>query len=399
MYRGAFAALPRGGSDFLRVHSVNLDEYVGLAPTHEQSYRYFMDSNLFDHINIDKANTYVAKGTGNAEENLREFNAVLDRTDIDVQVLGVGPTVISASTSRATRSATAPTRRCSTRAPSTPTSASSPRATMCRATRSPWAWATSCARKKLLMIVSGHEEDAMRRLLLSERIDPHCPATFLRLHRDAVVLLERSPRRRDRLQGVSLSSTAPLRIPRRGRPVSRLLWRIFFMCGIVGFTGSQAAAPLLLDGLRKLEYRGYDSAGIAVQKDGALHMIKASGHIDALAEKNAKRRAAARHFRHRPPAGDARRAHRHERAPAYVRRRQIGHRPQRHYRKLRGLRDELESKGFVFRSETDTEVIVHLLDMYYTGDLKAAVLHTAARLEGSMRSAFSAPTSRGRSAP
>ena len=57
------------------------------------------------------------------------------------------------------------------------------------------------------------------------------------------------------------------------------------MCGIVGFTGSQAAAPLLLDGLRKLEYRGYDSAGIAVQKDGALHMIKASGHIDALAEK------------------------------------------------------------------------------------------------------------------
>lgn len=46
--------------------------------------------------------------------------------------------------------------------------------------------------KKLLMIVSGHKEDAMRRLLLSERIDPHCPATFLRLHRDAVVLLERS---------------------------------------------------------------------------------------------------------------------------------------------------------------------------------------------------------------
>lgn len=49
----------------------------------------------------------------------------------------------------------------------------------------------------------------------------------------------------------------------------------------------------------------------------------------------------------------------------------------------RPLRDELKSKGFVFRSETDTEVIVHLLDMYYTGDLKAAVLHTAARLEGS----------------
>ena len=67
-----------------------------------------MDSNLFDHINIDKANTYVAKGTGDAEENLREFNAVPDRADIDAQVLGVGRTVISASGPGDLRSATAP---------------------------------------------------------------------------------------------------------------------------------------------------------------------------------------------------------------------------------------------------------------------------------------------------
>ena len=72
------------GLDFSRVHSVNLDEYVGLEPTHDQSYRYFMDDNLFDHINIDKANTYVAKGVGDVEENLREFNAVLDKADIAV---------------------------------------------------------------------------------------------------------------------------------------------------------------------------------------------------------------------------------------------------------------------------------------------------------------------------
>ena len=57
------------------------------------------------------------------------------------------------------------------------------------------------------------------------------------------------------------------------------------MCGIVGYTGAQEAAPLLLDGLRKLEYRGYDSAGIAVEKDGVLRMIKASGQITNLAEK------------------------------------------------------------------------------------------------------------------
>ena len=78
------------GLDFSRVHSVNLDEYVGLEPTHDQSYRYFMDTNLFDHINIDKRNTYVAKGTGDVEANLREFNDVLASSEIDIQLLGVG---------------------------------------------------------------------------------------------------------------------------------------------------------------------------------------------------------------------------------------------------------------------------------------------------------------------
>ena len=180
------------GLDFSRVHSVNLDEYVGLAPTHEQSYRYFMDSNLFDHINIDKANTYVAKGTGDAEENLREFNAVLDRTDIDVQVLGVGPdghlgfnepgdTLCDSAHKEVLDESTidANQRFFASRDDVPRYALTMGMGNILRA-------------KKLLMIVSGHKEDAMRRLLLSERIDPHCPATFLRLHRDAVVLLERS---------------------------------------------------------------------------------------------------------------------------------------------------------------------------------------------------------------
>ena len=54
------------------------------------------------------------------------------------------------------------------------------------------------------------------------------------------------------------------------------------MCGIVGFTGSQNAAPILLDGLKKLEYRGYDSAGIAVLGENGIHMVKASGMIKNL---------------------------------------------------------------------------------------------------------------------
>ena len=57
------------------------------------------------------------------------------------------------------------------------------------------------------------------------------------------------------------------------------------MCGIVGYTGAHAAAPILLDGLSKLEYRGYDSAGIAVEGGGLIRMIKASGHIANLVEK------------------------------------------------------------------------------------------------------------------
>jgi glucosamine-6-phosphate deaminase len=84
MYQELARRCANEGLDFSGVHSVNLDEYVGLEPTHDQSYRYFMDTNLFDHINIDKANTYVAKGVGDVEENLAEFNAVLDKTDIEI---------------------------------------------------------------------------------------------------------------------------------------------------------------------------------------------------------------------------------------------------------------------------------------------------------------------------
>ena len=54
------------------------------------------------------------------------------------------------------------------------------------------------------------------------------------------------------------------------------------MCGIIGYTGSDPAVPILLDGLKKLEYRGYDSAGIAVQTADGLHMVKATGKVEKL---------------------------------------------------------------------------------------------------------------------
>ena len=192
MYRELARRCAEEGLDFSRVHSVNLDEYVGLAPTHDQSYRYFMDDNLFDHINIDKANTYVAKGVGDVEANLAEFNALLDRTEIDVQVLGVGPDghlgfnepgstlydgahkeVLDESTIDANQ------RFFASRDDVPRYAVTMGMGNIMRA-------------KSLLMIVAGDKREAMSRLLLSDRIDPLCPCTFLRLHRDATVILEQS---------------------------------------------------------------------------------------------------------------------------------------------------------------------------------------------------------------
>jgi len=192
MYRELARRCAEEGLDFSRIHSVNLDEYVGLEPTHDQSYRYFMNDNLFDHINIDKANTYVAKGVGDVEANLAEFNAVLDKAEIEVQVLGVGPDghlgfnepgamlydgahreVLDESTIDANQ------RFFASRDDVPRYAVTMGMGNIMRA-------------KKLLMIVSGSKQDAMRQLLLSDRIDPMCPATFLRLHRDATVILEKS---------------------------------------------------------------------------------------------------------------------------------------------------------------------------------------------------------------
>ena len=180
------------GLDFSKVHSVNLDEYVGLEPTHDQSYRYFMNDKLFDHINIDKANTYVAKGVGDIDANLAEFNAVLDRTDIDLQVLGVGPdghlgfnepgdTLFDGAHKEVLDESTidANQRFFASRDEVPRYAVTMGMGNIMRA-------------KKLLMIVSGKKHDAMRALLLSDRIDPRCPCTFLRLHRDATVILEQS---------------------------------------------------------------------------------------------------------------------------------------------------------------------------------------------------------------
>ncbi|MGM9578241.1 MAG: glutamine--fructose-6-phosphate transaminase (isomerizing) [Evtepia sp.] len=155
------------------------------------------------------------------------------------------------------------------------------------------------------------------------------------------------------------------------------------MCGIVGFTGSQNAAPILLDGLKKLEYRGYDSAGIAVLGDEGIHMEKASGMIKNL---DAKIQGGAalpglsgightRWATHGEPSDVNAHPHMSNDGKFAIVHNGI-------IENYALLREELQAKGFQFKSETDTEVVVHLLDLYYEGDLKKAVLKTVSRLEG-----------------
>ena len=156
------------------------------------------------------------------------------------------------------------------------------------------------------------------------------------------------------------------------------------MCGIVGYTGSQEAAPILLEGLKKLEYRGYDSAGIAVLNDNLIAVSKVTGRIANLCErtadgKNCPGTVGIGHTRwatHGAPTDTNAHPHMSNDGKFAVVHNGI-------IENYIALREELIQKGYRFESQTDTEVIVHLIEMYYTGDLKKAVIKTSARLQGS----------------
>ncbi|MBP1575168.1 MAG: glutamine--fructose-6-phosphate transaminase (isomerizing) [Oscillospiraceae bacterium] len=156
------------------------------------------------------------------------------------------------------------------------------------------------------------------------------------------------------------------------------------MCGIVGYTGSQEAAPILLEGLKKLEYRGYDSAGIAVINDSRISVSKVTGRIANLCEKtsdgkNCPGTAGIGHTRwatHGAPTDTNAHPHMSNDGKFAVVHNGI-------IENYIALREELTEKGYRFESQTDTEVIVHLIEMYYSGNLKNAVIKASSRLRGS----------------
>ena len=160
------------------------------------------------------------------------------------------------------------------------------------------------------------------------------------------------------------------------------------MCGIVGFTGDHQAAPILLDGLSKLEYRGYDSAGIAVRDGGKeTRVIKAKGRLKGLAEKTNNGESVpgtcgighTRWATHGEPSENN--AHPHISDDGNVVAVHNGI-----IENYQELRDKLLRKGYTFYSETDTEVAVKLIDYYYKkyeGTPVDAINHSMVRIRGS----------------
>lgn len=158
------------------------------------------------------------------------------------------------------------------------------------------------------------------------------------------------------------------------------------MCGIVGYTGKQQASPILLDGLSKLEYRGYDSAGICVHGENGLQVAKAKGRLQVLREQTKDGAALqgvtgighTRWATHGAPSDVNSHPHLSDSGKIAVVHNGIIENEAR-------LRAWLEGKGIRFRSETDTEVVSNLVGYYYDkyGDLVLAVRKAIARTEGS----------------
>ena len=154
------------------------------------------------------------------------------------------------------------------------------------------------------------------------------------------------------------------------------------MCGIVAYIGTNEALPILVGGLKKLEYRGYDSSGVALIDNGTIKTVKASGKIKELEDK----------LKVNPPKGTVGIAHTRwatHGAPTV----ENAHPHMSYNGKISivhngiienyaSLKAKLISDGVKFQSETDTEVVAHLIARFYTGDLKTAVLKAIAKIEG-----------------
>ena len=154
------------------------------------------------------------------------------------------------------------------------------------------------------------------------------------------------------------------------------------MCGIVGYVGKRSAQDVLLDGLEKLEYRGYDSAGVALALDGGIRVVKSKGRLTQLRQKLAAQALAqsfcgighTRWATHGEPSDVN--SHPHSTPRVSIVHNGI-------IENYGILKEHLIAKGYTFESETDTEVLVKLIDSCYTGDPLRALQEALAKVRGS----------------
>ena len=157
---------------------------------------------------------------------------------------------------------------------------------------------------------------------------------------------------------------------------------VFCMCGIVGYVGKRSAQDVLLDGLEKLEYRGYDSAGVALALDGGIRVVKSKGRLTQLRQKLAAQALAqsfcgighTRWATHGEPSDVN--SHPHSTPRVSIVHNGI-------IENYGILKEHLMAKGYTFESETDTEVLVKLIDSCYTGDPLRALQEALAKVRGS----------------
>jgi glucosamine--fructose-6-phosphate aminotransferase (isomerizing) len=155
------------------------------------------------------------------------------------------------------------------------------------------------------------------------------------------------------------------------------------MCGIIGYVGPRQAKPLLLQGLERLEYRGYDSAGIALREDDGLDYVRAVGNLQNLKEAAGPNGSTSRHgLGHTRWAthGSVTEANAHPLTGCDASKLSIV--LNGIVENFRELRERLVEEGHVFSSETDAETVSHLVERHYEGDLAEAVRRTFADLEG-----------------
>lgn len=192
MYKELIRMNKEGEIDFSKITTVNLDEYVGLSGDHPQSYRYFMNENLFNHINIDKNNTYVPNGLAeNIEEECKNYDKkIADLGGTDVQLLGIGNNghiafnepaddlVSGTHLTNLTQATIEANARFFDSIDEVPKTA----LTM--------GLGGIMKSKKIIVIASGESKAEAVKAMVSGKISTNMPASMLQMHRDVVVIVD-----------------------------------------------------------------------------------------------------------------------------------------------------------------------------------------------------------------